>query len=76
MVDSQLDDIPGLGPVKKKALLAHFGSLKKISQATQEQLQEVAGIGPSQATEIRQFLAQDNSSESAVNTATGEIIES
>ena len=76
MVDSQLDDIPGLGPVKKKALLAHFGSLKKISQATQEQLQEVVGIGPSQATEIRQFLAQDNSSESAVNTATGEIIES
>ena len=76
MVDSRLDDIAGLGPVKKKALLAHFGSLKKISQASQDQLQEVAGIGPSQAAEIWQFLDQDNSRDSAVNTATGEIIES
>ena len=76
MVDSRLDDIAGLGPVKKKALLAHFGSLKKISQASQDQLQEVAGIGPSQAAQIWQFLEQDNSRDSAVNTATGEIIES
>ncbi|CAB4332330.1 unannotated protein [freshwater metagenome] len=76
MVDSRLDDIAGLGPIKKRALLAHFGSLKKISQASQDQLQEVAGIGPSQAAEIWQFLDQDNSQDSAVNTATGEIIES
>ena len=76
MVDSRLDDIAGLGPVKKKALLAHFGSLKKISQASQDQLQEVAGIGPSQAAQIWQFLDLDNSRDSAVNTATGEIIES
>ncbi len=76
MVDSRLDDIAGLGPIKKRALLAHFGSLKKISQASQDQLQEVAGIGPSQAAEIWQFLEQDNSRDSAVNTATGEIIES
>jgi excinuclease ABC subunit C len=76
MVDSRLDDIAGLGPVKKKALLAHFGSLKKISQASQDQLQEVAGIGPSQAAQIWQFLDLDNSRDSAVNTATGEIIDS
>ena len=76
MVDSRLDDIAGLGPIKKKALLTHFGSLKKISLASQAQLQEVPGIGPSQAAQILEFLDQANARDSGVNTATGEIIES
>ena len=76
MVDSALDDIPGLGPVKKKALLAHFGSLKKVAQANVEELATVAGIGPIQAAQIWQFLSESNSEEMSVNTATGEIIES
>jgi excinuclease ABC subunit C len=76
MVDSALDDVPGLGPVKKKAVLAHFGSLKKVAQASVEELTEVSGIGPLQAEQIWQFLNAENTGEVAVNTATGEIIES
>lgn len=76
MVDSALDEIAGLGPVKKKALLAHFGSLKKVAQANLEELTKVAGIGPIQAAAIWQFLNESNNQEMSVNTATGEIIES
>ena len=76
MVDSELDDVPGLGPVKKKALLAHFGSLKKVAQADVAELAKVAGIGPVQAEAIWQFLSESNSEEMSVNTATGEIIDS
>ena len=75
MVDSALDDIAGLGPVKKKALLAHFGSLKKVAQANVEELAAVAGIGPVQAAVIWEFLSEPNNEEMSVNTATGEIIE-
>ncbi len=76
MVDSVLDDVPGLGPVKKKALLAHFGSLKKVAQANVAELATVAGIGPIQAEQIWQFLSESNTEETSINTATGEIIES
>ncbi len=76
MVDSVLDDVPGLGPVKKKAVLAHFGSLKKVAAASEIELSEVPGIGPVQAAQIWQFLNDEESGEVAVNTATGEIIES
>jgi excinuclease ABC subunit C len=42
-VHSALDDIPGIGPKRRRALLQHFGSVKAIAQATPEALQE-AGI--------------------------------
>ena len=74
MVDSVLDDIPGLGPTKKKALLAKFGSLKKISQASTEELAEVKGINAALAEVIAQKLWK-NSGDVAVNMTTGEIIE-
>jgi excinuclease ABC subunit C len=76
MVDSVLDDVPGLGPVKKKAVLEYFGSLKKVTGASVTELAEVPGIGPIQAEQIWQFLNNENPAEVAVNTATGEIIES
>jgi excinuclease ABC subunit C len=41
MVDSILDDVPGVGPKRKKALIRHFGSLKKMRQADVEDLAEV-----------------------------------
>lgn len=76
MVDSVLDDVPGLGPIKKKAVLAHFGSLKKVAAASVDELSVVSGIGPVQAQQIWQYLNQENDQLMAVNTATGEIIES
>jgi excinuclease ABC subunit C len=38
MVDSVLDDVPGIGPTRKKALLRRFGSLKRIREASMEEL--------------------------------------
>lgn len=53
---SVLDQIPGIGPKRKKALIKHFGTIKRIRQATPEQLQEVPGISPQLAGEIYQFM--------------------
>ncbi|MCB1113360.1 MAG: excinuclease ABC subunit UvrC [Chlamydiia bacterium] len=41
---SVLDDVPGIGAKKKQAILKHFGSLKKVSEADEKALQEVPGI--------------------------------
>lgn len=43
MTRSILDEIEGIGPVRKKKLLNHFGSLKKIREASPEELSEVLG---------------------------------
>ncbi|MBF5033626.1 MULTISPECIES: excinuclease ABC subunit UvrC [unclassified Micromonospora] len=45
MTESALDNIPGLGDVRRKALLRHFGSLKRLSSATVEEITEVPGVG-------------------------------
>jgi excinuclease ABC subunit C len=41
MIDSVLDDAPGIGPVRKKALIRRFGSLKQIRVASKAELAEV-----------------------------------
>jgi len=41
MVDSILDDVPGVGPARKRALLRRFGSLKRLREAPEEDLAEV-----------------------------------
>jgi excinuclease ABC subunit C len=53
---SPLDDIPGIGAQRKKELLRRFGSLKKVKEATVEELQEVKGITPELAGVIRERL--------------------
>lgn len=69
---SILDGIPGLGSERKRTLLRHFGSVRKIRAATTEQLQEVPGIGPSLAAAIASSL-QEQPAGQRVDTATGEI---
>ena len=41
MVDSMLDDVAGIGPARKRALLREFGSLKRLREADPDQLAEV-----------------------------------
>ena len=57
MVASALDEIPGLGEVKRAALVKHFGSVAQIKQATEEELTQVPGIGPALAQKIMAALA-------------------
>ncbi len=61
MVDSVLDAVPGVGPARKKALLRRFGSLKRLSQATLEDLTEV--VPAAVAEEIRSRLGGDPGSD-------------
>jgi excinuclease ABC subunit C len=54
--ESVLDDFPGLGPVRRAALLAHFGSLDRLRAATPEQIAGVPGFGPAFSRELHAFL--------------------
>jgi len=53
---SALDDVPGVGPAKRRALLARFGSIKRIADAEEAELAEVAGITPELARTVRLHL--------------------
>jgi excinuclease ABC subunit C len=74
MVDSLLDQVPGLGEVRRTALLKRFGSLKRLRAATVEELAEVPGIGPQTAQAIVTALAEAPAPEPAVDVGTGEIL--
>jgi excinuclease ABC subunit C len=75
MVASVLDDIPGLGDVRGKALLRHFGSVKRLREASPEQIQEVSGIGVALAATIHLTLHQPTSEPApAVDMTTGEVL--
>ncbi|MFD7071906.1 excinuclease ABC subunit UvrC [Streptomyces sp. NPDC059913] len=72
---SPLDAISGLGETRKQALIKHFGSVKKLKQATIDEICEVPGIGRRTAESVAVALASTAPATPAVNTATGEIIE-
>ncbi|MFF1958463.1 excinuclease ABC subunit UvrC [Streptomyces sp. NPDC058220] len=72
---SPLDDVPGLGESRKQALIKHFGSVKRLRQATIEQICEVPGLGRKTAESVAVALAKAAPAAPAVNTATGEIME-
>lgn len=59
-LSSVLDQIPGIGPVKKKALLTQLGSLKKIKESTEKELEAVKGITKENAQTILHFFSKIN----------------
>ena len=52
---SELDEIEGIGPAKKKALLQKFGSVEKIKQASLEELIQIKGINEEIAERIQEL---------------------
>ncbi|MEW6324795.1 MAG: helix-hairpin-helix domain-containing protein, partial [Nitrospirota bacterium] len=56
LVASVLDDIPGLGPARKRALLNHFGSLARLRAATREEIAAVAGVPKGLANRVHEKL--------------------
>jgi excinuclease ABC subunit C len=56
MVESELDEIPGLGPVRKKVLIQHFGSLDKVRLASVGEIAKVKGFGPALAELLHRRL--------------------
>jgi excinuclease ABC subunit C len=53
---SELDSLPGLGPARKSALLKRFGSVKRLREASADQIAEVDGFGPRLAEMVTQAL--------------------
>lgn len=78
MTVSALDGVPGLGASKRKALLAHFGSVKGVKAASAAELSQAKGIGPALASAIVNHFAPDGAGAApvpAINMTTGEVIE-
>ena len=68
MTRSVLDGIPGVGETRRKQLVRHFGSVRRASQASLEELEEVPGLGPRLARTIWSHLHGGASPSSAGGT--------
>jgi excinuclease ABC subunit C len=55
-LSSHLDQIPGVGATRRTALLLHFGSLKRIREASVDELSQVGSLGPAVAERVHAFL--------------------
>ncbi|MCB6993105.1 excinuclease ABC subunit UvrC [bacterium 210820-DFI.6.37] len=56
MLTSVLDEIPGIGPAKRNALLERFGSVERIKGASEKELREVSGITEALSKKIREYF--------------------
>ncbi|MCY9784652.1 excinuclease ABC subunit UvrC [Nocardiopsis sp. EMB25] len=57
LTGSALDDLPGLGPTRRSALIKEFGSVKRLASATAEEIAAVPGIGPKLAEAVHAHLS-------------------
>ncbi len=76
MTESALDKVPGLGETRRKALLRHFGSLKRLKAATVDEVLEVPGVGRRTAESVVAALAPAPAAEAvpAFDPVTGEVV--
>ncbi|MCW2680511.1 MAG: uvrC [Frankiales bacterium] len=76
MTTSALDGIAGLGETRRKALLRHFGSLKRLKAATVDEVMEVPGIGRRTAEAVLAAVAAPVAEEAApaFDPVTGEVV--
>jgi excinuclease ABC subunit C len=75
MTVSVLDELPGVGPAKQKALLKHFGSVRKLRGARVEEIEQVPGFGRTLAEKVAAALqSQQEDTVPAVNMTTGEVL--
>ena len=72
MIESLLDSVPGLGEVRRKALMRAFGSLKKLRAASEEDIAKVPGFGPALAQAVAEAA---KAKPEAINLTTGEILD-
>ena len=76
MLESALDGVPGLGDTRRKALLRHFGSLKRLRAASVEEVMEVPGVGRRTAEAVVTALGGPPAQEAvpAFDPVTGEVV--
>ncbi|WP_436521787.1 excinuclease ABC subunit UvrC [Actinoplanes sp. HUAS TT8] len=71
MTESALDGVAGLGETRRKALLRHFGSVKRLAAATPEEIIEVPGIGRRTAEAVLAALNGTGGSSGRAEAGTG-----
>ncbi len=69
MTASALDSVRGLGETRRKALVAHFGSLARLKQATVDEITEVPGIGVMTARAVLDALSVKDSAGTSADAA-------
>jgi excinuclease ABC subunit C len=74
MAQSSLDGVPGLGELRRKAILRTFGSVKRLRAASVDEIAEVPGVGRRTAEAVHAALAETTPAP-AVDPATGEILD-
>jgi excinuclease ABC subunit C len=74
MAQSSLDGVPGLGELRRKAILRTFGSVKRLRAASVEEIAQVPGVGRRTAEAVHAALAETTPAP-AVDPATGEILD-
>ncbi len=72
---SALDEIPGIGPKRKKALLRHFGSVRAVAAASVEDLAALAGMTREAAERVKEYIGSQVESQSGgqANGRAGEV---
>jgi excinuclease ABC subunit C len=70
---SELDTVPSLGPARRAALLRHFGSVRKLSQASAEQIAEVDGFGPHLAEIVAAALRGPDAGQDTAESGGGRL---
>ncbi len=73
---SILEEIDGLGSVRRKTLIDHFGSVAKIRAARVDEIAALPGIGAKIAAHILRSLTAETGAIPAIDAATGEILDS
>ena len=74
MTTSALDGVAGLGETRRKAVLRHFGSLKRLKAATVDEVMEVPGVGRRTAEAVVAALAAAPAAVPAFDPMTGEVV--
>jgi excinuclease ABC subunit C len=74
MLESLLDEVPGLGEIRRKSLLTYFGSVTALKAATVDELASVPGIGGKMAQTIVQQIKNQNLPLN-IDMQTGEILD-
>jgi excinuclease ABC subunit C len=68
---SELDNVPGLGPARRATLLKKFGSLRKLTAASAQEIAAVPGFGQRTAEAVYQALHRNGSGGNNVGASTG-----
>jgi len=61
MTHSLLDDVPGIGPKRRDALLAHFSSIDQLREADVAEIASIPGVGPAAADAVKAFFLEEGS---------------